>query len=244
MSGELLAIGADGARGGWLAALAYGTGVDDVERVELTLAADFTALVALRTVPAPMAVDIPMGLLDEVALRPCDRQARELLRHRASTVFEPPTRAQTAAASHAEVRELTAKARALDPDVRGLSVQAFGIAPKMREADEHLQAHPGTQAWLYECHPELSFRALPDGRVLPSKTSVAGAAERLTLLCKRFPNVLDALIAFDAPNKQAQLSDALDALVCLDTALHVRADDFEEFGGELDATGLAMRMVF
>ena len=241
---ELLAIGADGARGGWLAALAFGTSAEDVERVELHLAADFEALVALRTAPVPVAVDIPMGLLDEVALRPCDREARELLGGRSSTVFEPPTRAQTVAASHAEVRELTAKARELDPGVRGLSIQAFGIAPKVREADTFLRSNPAAQEWLFECHPELSFRAMPDGRVLPSKTSVAGAAERLALASKRFPNVLEALMKFEASNKQAELSDALDALACLDSALHVLADDYEEFGGELDATGLAMRMVF
>jgi len=30
----------------------------------------------------------------------------------------------------------------------------------------------------------------------------------------------------------------------VDTALQVQADDFEKLGGETDATGLAMRMVF
>jgi len=40
MTDTLLAIGADGARGGWLTALAYGTSLEDVHRVELTLAAD------------------------------------------------------------------------------------------------------------------------------------------------------------------------------------------------------------
>lgn len=240
---ELLAIGADGARGGWLTALAYGTSLEDIQRVELTLAPDFEALVALRTAPVPMAVDIPMGLLDAVALRPCDAKARELLRDRASTVFEPASRPLLAAVSHVEVRSMTAKARNTDASARGLSVQAYGIVPKMKEADEFLQAHPEAQEWLWEVHPELSFWDLADTKVLPSKTSVAGAAERLVHLCNRFPGVMEALVAFEPGNRQAQLPDALDALVCLHSALHVAADDYEEFGGERDSTGLAMRMV-
>jgi predicted RNase H-like nuclease len=240
---RLLAIGADGARGGWLTALAYGTSLGDVERVELQLAADFEALVALRTSAVPMAVDIPMGLLDTVALRPCDAKARELLGKRASTVFEPASRPLLSAVSHEEVRLKTTKARETDAAARGLSVQAYGIVPKMREADRFLQANPEAQEWLWEVHPELSFWAMPEGKVLRSKTSVGGVGERLKLLCDRFPGVVEALIAFEPGNRDAQMPDALDALVCLDTALHVATDDSEEFGGETDSTGLAMRMV-
>jgi len=47
-----------------------------------------------------------------------------------------------------------------------------------------------------------------------------------------------------AGSREVELADALDALVALDTALHVRAGDFEQLGGETDATGLPMRMVF
>lgn len=243
MSEELLAVGADGARGGWLVALGYGNG-NAVERIELRLAGDFSALADLRADGAVVAVDIPMGLLETVDLRPCDRQARELLGERASTVFAPPSRPLLRAASYAEARELIAQSHALDADVKGLSAQAFGIAPKMREADEYLQDHPGAQDWLWECHPELSFRALAEGRVLPDKKSVRGQADRLTLLCDHFPGVLDALRAFPGTRREAETADALDALVCLDSALHVRAGDYEEFGGDTDAAGLRIRMVF
>jgi hypothetical protein len=44
--------------------------------------------------------------------------------------------------------------------------------------------------------------------------------------------------------RQVQMTDALDAFVALYTALHVRAGDYEELGGEKDSTGLVMRMVF
>jgi predicted RNase H-like nuclease len=170
---ELLAVGADGARGGWLAALAYGTG-DGVDRVQLQLVPTFAELVALPDGDAPVAVDVPMGLLDAVAPRPCDKQARALLGARASTVFAPPSRPLLAAASYAAARELIEQAKLDDPAVKGLSAQAFGIAPKMREADEYLQDNRDAQAWLFECRPELSFRALAEGKVLVDKKSVGG----------------------------------------------------------------------
>lgn len=242
MTEQVLAVGVDGARGGWLAATAYGAG-DEVHRVQLQLVAAFADLAGVRG-DAPVAVDMPMGLLDTVGLRPCDDAARKLLRARATTVFAPPSRPLVAAASYADARALVEQERLTTPAAKSLSAQAFGIAPKMREADEYLQAHPGAQSWLWECHPELSFRALAEGKVLPDKRSVAGQAQRLVLLNAHFPDMLDALQALTSGSREAELADALDALVSLDTALHVRADDYEELGGEADSTGLVMRMVF
>jgi predicted RNase H-like nuclease len=245
---QLLAIGADGARGGWLAALGYGEPDRRIERIELRLEPTFEQLAALRIDPdddaVAVCVDIPMGLPDTVDLRPCDKQARALLGARANSVFAPPSRPLLAAATYADARKLVAAAQREDSAVKGLSAQAFGIAPKMREADEYLHANPGAQTWLYECHPELSFRALAEGKVLRDKKSVGGQAERLQLLLGRFPGVLGALVAFEAGSRVAETADALDALVALDSALHVRAGDYEELGGETDSAGLAMRMVF
>jgi hypothetical protein len=56
--------------------------------------------------------------------------------------------------------------------------------------------------------------------------------------------VLDALAGFVPGSRAGQMSDALDGLVALDTALHVRAGDYEELGGQPDTTGLVMRIVF
>lgn len=140
-------------------------------------------------------------------------------------------------------RELIAAAKAEAPTTKGLSAQAFGIAPKMREADLYMRSHPGAQDWLYECHPELSFRRLAEGQVLRDKKSVGGQAERLRPLGCRLPSVLDAPAGFQTGSGGAELADALDALAALDTALHLRADDYEQLGGEADSVGLVMRMV-
>jgi predicted RNase H-like nuclease len=224
---ELLAVGADGARGGWVAASAYADG-----RVELRLADTFADLAGDAGVP--VAVDVPMGLLDEPGPRPCDVQARALLGARASTIFAPPPRRVLAATSYAEARATA----------QGLSAQAFGLVAKVWEAEEYLRAHPDAQAWLWECHPELSFRALAGGRVLRDKKSVGGQAERLRLVSARFPGVLDALAAFAPGRRAAEPADALDALAVLAGALRIRAGEHEQLGGEPDALGLAMRIVF
>jgi predicted RNase H-like nuclease len=250
MSEQVVGVGVDGARGGWLAAVGYGDGSDGrIERVALELVPTFAGLASMRSDQVPVAVDIPMGLLETVAPRACDDKARQLLGTRAPTVFTPPSRPLLAAASYADARVLIEAERELTPSARGLSAQAFGLAPKMREADEFLRAHTGVQEWLWECHPELSFlalarRAQPAKKLLPNKKSVAGQAERLALLIERFPGVLDALRSLSAGSREARLADALDALVGLDTALRIRTGDCTTLGGETDAAGLIMRMVF
>jgi predicted RNase H-like nuclease len=81
---QLLAIGADGARGGWLAVACSSETPDpaDIEsrRTTVSLCATFAELIGPRTgAGVPVAVDMPMGLLDSVDFRLCDAEARNLL---------------------------------------------------------------------------------------------------------------------------------------------------------------------
>ena len=108
-----------------------------------------------------------------------------------------------------------------------------------------LRAHPRAQAWLFECHPELSFRAIADGRVLEDKKTTHGQGDRLRLIHQEFPGALDAIAETPlGPKEDVNLTDVLDAYAAASSALHVAADDYEELGGETDALGLIMRMVF
>lgn len=239
----LLGIGVDGAHGGWLAACCYEDAAGE-RTTSLLLRGTFESLDVLRgDSEAVMAVDVPMGLLNAVAPRPCDIQARKLLRGRASTVFAPPSRPLLEAATYEAARELVAELKATDPAAAGLSAQAFGIVPKVREVDVWLRAHPTAQAWLYECHPELSFYAMASG-VQADKRSAHGQVDRLRHVAAEFPDALDVIAASRFRAKDADLRDVLDAYAALFTALHVRACDHEELGGETDSTGLAMRIVF
>jgi predicted RNase H-like nuclease len=169
-------------------------------------------------------------------------EGARLLGARASTIFTPPSRSFLAAAAYADARGLIEVERVTNPAASGLSAQAFGLAPKIREADDYLRANADAQQWLFECHPELSSLTLA-GKVLRDKISVGGQAERLALLSARFPDVPCALQTFPEGSRQAELADALDALVCLDTALRVRANAHEILGVGTDDVGLRMRMV-
>ena len=132
---ELIGIAADGARGGWVAARCYRFG-DGVRTTELSVEPTFESLVALRSgSDAVLAADVPMGLLDAVAPWPCDSAARQLLGKRASTVFTPPWRPLLAAKTYEYARMLVSESKAIDTAAMGLSAQAFGIVPKVREVD-------------------------------------------------------------------------------------------------------------
>jgi predicted RNase H-like nuclease len=247
MTDELLGIGVDGARGGWVAVSCYGrvSAPADERRTDVVLCRTFADVVELRRKSSAMVVvDIPMGLLDTVELRPCDAEAQKLLGKRRSTVFAPPSRPLLEAASYGQARGLVEKLRKTEPSAKSLSAQAFGIVPKMKEVDDWLHEHPAAQDWLYECHPELSFRAMADGRVLDDKKTAHGQVNRLRLVLREFPDALDVIAGTRLSSRDAQLTDVLDAYAALDSALHVAAGEHEEIGGKTDGAGLIMRMVF
>jgi predicted RNase H-like nuclease len=247
MAERLLAIGADGAHGGWLAVRCYGEAADapaDGRRTELALCPTLDELVALRDgTDVPVAVDMPMGLLDSVAFRPCDLQARELLGERRSSVFQPLSRPLLAAETQPEAMAMVMEFRKSGPS-KGVGSTGFGLRRKLQEVDDWLQAHPGAQSWLYECHPELSFRAIADGSALDNKKTVVGQAARMALVAVEFRDAWERIAAATFRAKDAKRDDILDAYAACHSSLRVAAGDYEELGGETDALGLVMRMVF
>ena len=233
-------MGVDGARGGWVAAAAYERG---------TRTAFFAAVATLaewrRGQPAgaqsPVAIDIPIGLPTEVGLRACDREARELLGERRSSVFSPPARFLVEAAD-APPPFPRVQALVAERGGPGLSRQAAGILPKVHEVDGFLRADPRRADWLFEVHPELCFRELSGGATLPPKRSAAGGLARLELVRDRFPDA-PAQAATGEAGRRAALADLLDAYAALWTALRRREGRARAIGtGEDPVTGVPMRM--
>ena len=66
----------------------------------------------------------------------------------------------------------------------GISIECFGLFPRLREVDEALSAAPALAERVTEIHPELSFRALAGGAagLVEPKRSPRGLARRAALL--------------------------------------------------------------
>lgn len=182
-------VGVDGCALGWVAIRLR------VDRVALAVE-DAAALPTVHELFAwaddahAIGIDIPIGLLHaaEPGGRPADRAARQLLKHRASSVFSAPIRPVLDAKSYPEA---LAASRGSSPHALGLSKQTYNITPKIREVDHALRADADTPARVHECHPELSFAAMPVAPdadtalwqpCLHRKATPEGRAERLARL--------------------------------------------------------------
>jgi predicted RNase H-like nuclease len=120
-----------------------------------------------------VGIDMPLGLV-EAGWRDADRLARGLLGPRRSSIFAIPPRSvwtqATYQAANQRCRELTGQ---------GFSIQAWGLRPKLLEANDYVQScgHP-----MYEVHPELAFGALAGAPLPHSKHTAPGRDLRRELL--------------------------------------------------------------
>lgn len=193
------AVGVDGCRDGWVVVDLVDGCLEDVEVV--------AALgPALEVRPSSVVgIDIPIGLTDD-PVRAADRAARGVLGRRASSVFSAPLRAVVdgylagAVTTHAD-----ATALALATTGKGMSIQAWGLVPKVAEVDALIAT--GWEA--AEVHPEVAFAFLT-GAPLARKTSWAGLERRREVLLDlglRLP------ASFEGADRCAP-DDVLDAAVC------------------------------
>ena len=152
---SLKVAGIDGTKGGWVAiVLENGRFVED--HALSPVRTEFAELADA----AVLAIDVPIGF----GPREADAAARAFLIGAASTVFTTPPR---------EVRET--------PFRRGLrvSAQVHALGERILHVTELAQSDPR----IREVHPEVSFRAMNDGRPLRHrKKSAGGAFERIELL--------------------------------------------------------------
>lgn len=242
-------IGVDGCKAGWFAVR-----IEDGGRGEYG-AGVFPTVADLLASPwgdaSLILIDIPIGLPDSRGERACDKEARALLGPRASSVFPVPGREALEEDRRAHRHEAVSEANRRETG-RGLSIQAFGIVPKIREVDDLMRGRgPAARPAIREIHPEVCFRALRGGRpMVHNKRKAAGRDERLGVLRALDPRADgvygEALRRF--PRKDVARDDILDALAAAITAVPaVRA------GAALptlpaapprDAFGLPMEMVY
>jgi predicted RNase H-like nuclease len=203
----------DGCRAGWVAF--------KVEVPSLTTSVDVVVLPELLNSRSAdllcLAIDIPIGLLD--CSRACDNAARKLLgQPRGTSVFAAPCRAALSAITHAAASQINREKTS-----RGLSQQAFGIIPKIKQVDDAIRAE--CQRWVLEVHPEVCFWALNQRQPMAhNKKTREGAAERIALLRQVFPEI-ERHLANRPPRVGAD--DLLDAAAAAWTALRWNRNETE-----------------
>ena len=219
--GKIEFVGVDGCRSGW-----FSVGFDSYCGYELKVFPAFSELLAYYKDSKLVLVDIPIGLMEGPGGRECDQVARgKLGSPRSSSVFTAPTRQTVEQAARspgnydwAKTVEQCATKTEGNPQGKGISKQAFGIAPKIAEVDRLLRNRDSkVNPCVREVHPEVCFLALNKGHAMQSnKKECKSEAERLRVLerfeprtramyregCRRFAgggvgkdDILDALVA-------------------------------------------------
>jgi predicted RNase H-like nuclease len=229
--GKLFVAGVDGCRGGWVTfkveLSAHATSVEVV---------DLSAWLRERSPDlACVGIDIPIGLLDRP--RACDLAARKLLkRPRGSSVFPAPCRAAVHAPTYEEASAVNRRITG-----RGLSQQAWGIAPKIKQVDDAITLE--CQRWAFEVHPEVCFWALNQHRPMAhNKKAHEGITERIALLRRVFPEIETHLA--NRPTRVGR-DDLLDAAAAAWTALRWHRNEAEcVCTPELDDKGIETTIYF
>ena len=194
--------GIDGCRSGWIAAGPNGQWLHHSQLLPLLRQAEAETVL----------IDMPVGLSGGGIERKSEQAARKALGRKAASVFTPPCRAAVYAADYRRACELQEAQNG-----KRISIQAWNIAPRIRELDGLLREHGYWVPRVFESHPELNFCLLNGGRpIFESKKTAEGKAQRLACLQQYAP---DVLLHFESGlqlfrGKGVQADDLIDAL-CL-----------------------------
>lgn len=232
--------GVDGCKDGWLVLRAR---LGENSSSPLTLLdlriLTFAEMIDATKQCAAVGVDIPIGLLDGPVGRVADKEARQFVgRARASSVFPAPARRALVAESRLQAVALTR-----DAGRTGLSVYAYGIFKKVREADKIMRVRPELQETIVEVHPEVSFCALSGQPLQHNKRSPAGALRRLELISSQ----LEFKTEQTELEGRASFDDFLDACAAAWTAARVARGIEQRLPDgrpEYDQYGLRMEIVY
>jgi predicted RNase H-like nuclease len=165
-------LGVDACRRGWIA-----IAVEDVV-TDAYFAEDIQTLISLAEAGGALSVvgiDMPIGLPDR-GHRQADVLARAAIGPLWPSVFMTPVREALLAADHAAASAIN---RALTG--QGVSVQAFGLKPKLFQVERWVRS---SRARVVEVHPEVCFARLAGAPLTVRKSSWAGAERRRALLAR------------------------------------------------------------
>ena len=213
---QMRVTGVDACKRGWVAVTLQAPGpVLAAVRMHASLAGVLDEGPGSADPARIVGIDMPLGLV-EAGWRDADRLARGLLGPRRSSIFAIPPRpvwAQaTYQAANQRCRELTGQ---------GFRIQAWGLRPKLLEANEYVRScgHP-----MYEVHPELAFGAIAGAPLPHSKHTAPGRDLRRDLLANVgiiLPAVASRTGTSSAP--KLPVTDTLDAAAVAWSAWRIAA---------------------
>lgn len=221
-------MGIDGCRAGWVVVRATLTPFNVVE-ASVTPDLDGVMLDVDAGSVASVAVDMPIGL-SEHGTRACDVMAREHLGPRRASIFPAPARGTLDAVDHTDAISMSRRLTG-----RGLSIQSWNLAPKIKALDELI--NPQRQSVVHESHPELAFTRIAGTPMTHNKRRREGREERLRALGLRGIDELPA-----RPGGAA-IDDLIDAMVLSHTAAALVDGTAWVLGdGVVDVRGLRMEI--
>jgi predicted RNase H-like nuclease len=224
------AVGVDACKGGWVAVV-----LREAQPPTAHLLASIDRLDAAVPDAEVVAIDIPIGLLDD-RVRAADMEARRLLGGRRNSLFMTPVRRALEADDHAAGSAISVAVTG-----SGISRQAHGLRSRTFEVRAWAGRAP---CRVVEAHPELCFTEMNGGRP-PSATKKSwhGMVERRAALAA-------AGIELDAVDPAVgglvPIDDVLDAAAAAWTAWRVVAGTARVVPDppELDASGFETAIWF
>ena len=205
-----LVIGIDGCKAGWFAVWH-----SQDETIETAI---FPSISNLKDFFVEfnqfiIGIDMPV-ILSEVMPREADQLARKLLSKKASSIFTAPTPEMLYQPSYEKASLISKKLIG-----KSMSLQSWYLFPKIKDVQTILHYK---NIKVFEIHPELSFRAMNNQKViLESKKTTEGFEIRKSLLDKHFLDFNFDVIRNKYQKKDVMDDDILDALVVLWSAKRI-----------------------
>jgi len=199
-----LVIGIDGCKSGW-----FTVWQNHDETIETAIFQSLNNLKDFFTEPNQLIIGIDMPvILSEVMPREADQLARKLLSKKASSIFTAPTPEMLYQPSYEKASLISKKLIG-----KSMSLQSWYLFPKIKDVQTILHYE---NIKIFEIHPELSFRAMNNEKViLESKKTAEGFEIRKSLLDKHFFSFNFDAIRNKYQKKDVMNNDILDALVVL-----------------------------
>jgi predicted RNase H-like nuclease len=207
-------IGIDGCKSGWFSVWENQSG-----NIESSI---FTNLNELKNFFAHenhliIGIDMPV-VLSDVIPRQADQLARKLLSKKASSVFTAPTPEMLEQPNYEKASFVSKKLFG-----KSMSLQSWYLFPKIKDV-QTIMHHENMN--IYEIHPELSFRAMNNEKViLESKKTYEGFSIRNSLLAIHFKHFNFEEIRKQYTKKDVMDDDILDALAVLWSAKRIQSNE-------------------